>query len=200
MARQYFGNTASLRRLMALVYDSGLLMSWKIIITLSDCCTLGALCQITYKMRIYCVTANGRVSSVHHLTEFISNILNLSVCVLFLFRWVLWGSQRMSKATAKSLRFGTTAERKFTSSRYVDATFPFCFMFRFMQLSLSSETVMEPSSLDLFGAVLHFYLFISDFTKNIYFWSLVTFLLFISFSVMRSLQNSVLLNCIRTFF
>lgn len=200
MAWQYFGNTASLRRLMALVYDSGLLMSWKIIITLSDCYTLGALCRITYKMRIYCVTANERVFSVHYLTEFISNILNLSVCVLFLFRWVLWGSQRMSKATAKSLRFGTTAERKFTSSRYVDATFPFCFMFRFIQLTLSSETVMEPSSLYLFGAVLHFYLFISDFTKNIYFWSLVTFLLFISYSVNRSLQNSVLLNCIRPFF
>lgn len=46
---------------MALVYDSGLLMSWKIIITLSDCYTLGALCRITYKMRIYCVTANKRV-------------------------------------------------------------------------------------------------------------------------------------------
>lgn len=40
--------------------------------------------------------------------------------LLSVFRWALWGSQRTSKAIWRSLKCGTTAERRFTSSRYVE--------------------------------------------------------------------------------
>lgn len=43
--------------------------------------------------------------------------VSLSYC---LSRWVLWASRRTSKETARSLRCGTMAEKRFTSSRYVE--------------------------------------------------------------------------------
>lgn len=42
-----------------------------------------------------------------------------SLCVS---RWVLWGSQRTSKVTARSSKCGTMAERRFTSYRYDQAS------------------------------------------------------------------------------
>lgn len=48
---------------------------------------------------------------------FLHLTVSLSYC---LSRWVLWASRRTSKETARSLRSGTMAGKRFTSSRYVE--------------------------------------------------------------------------------
>lgn len=70
----------------------------------------------------WCVMKTRRELNFSAVCSFLKPMIQFCCSSLCVSRWVLWGSQRTSKVTARSSKCGTMAERRFTSYRYDQAS------------------------------------------------------------------------------